>query len=319
MDPTVSSLGVSASRPGVGVDDDDDDVIEFRDVWKYFGKKAVLRGVTFKIKRGEAVGIIGPSGTGKSTALRLISGLIAPDRGEILVNGRPIADEQRILKQENHNHSDGDKKKKKKVNPVQLQLGLVFQNGALFDSLTVGENVGFRLYEHSSLNDEEIRTRVSENLAKVGLYGIEDRYPSELSGGMKKRVALARAITTELGSEKHKVGHASSSSGSSSASDEEEVEELVMYDEPTAGLDPVASTVVEDLIRSIHNVESGGVGTYIVVTHQGSTIARAVDRIIFLHEGRVVWQGDQDEFNNTKEAIVRQFASGSLEGPISYI
>jgi ABC-type transporter Mla maintaining outer membrane lipid asymmetry ATPase subunit MlaF len=319
MDPTVSSLGVSASRPGVGVDDDDDDVIEFRDVWKYFGKKAVLRGVTFKIKRGEAVGIIGPSGTGKSTALRLISGLIAPDRGEILVNGRPIADEQRILKQENHNHSNGDKKKKKKVNPVQLQLGLVFQNGALFDSLTVGENVGFRLYEHSSLNDEEIRTRVSENLAKVGLYGIEDRYPSELSGGMKKRVALARAITTELGSEKHKVGHASSSSGSSSASDEEEVEELVMYDEPTAGLDPVASTVVEDLIRSIHNVESGGVGTYIVVTHQGSTIARAVDRIIFLHEGRVVWQGDQDEFNNTKEAIVRQFASGSLEGPISYI
>jgi ABC-type transporter Mla maintaining outer membrane lipid asymmetry ATPase subunit MlaF len=317
MDPTVSSLGVSASRPGVGVDDDDDDVIEFRDVWKYFGKKAVLRGVTFKIKRGEAVGIIGPSGTGKSTALRLISGLIAPDRGEILVNGRPIADEQRILKQENHNHSNGDKKKKKKVNPVQLQLGLVFQNGALFDSLTVGENVGFRLYEHSSLNDEEIRTRVSENLAKVGLYGIEDRYPSELSGGMKKRVALARAITTELGSEKHKVGHASSSSGS--ASDEEEVEELVMYDEPTAGLDPVASTVVEDLIRSIHNVENGGVGTYIVVTHQGSTIARAVDRIIFLHEGRVVWQGDQDEFNNTKEAIVRQFASGSLEGPISYI
>ena len=119
-----------------------------------------------------------------------------------------------------------------------------------------------------------IRARVSENLAKVGLYGIEDRYPSELSGGMKKRVALARAITTELGNEKDKDkdkdgGNTDDASTTiSSVSSDDEIEELVMYDEPTAGLDPVASTVVEDLIRSIHNVKSGGVGTYIVVTHQ---------------------------------------------------
>ena len=148
MEPTVSS-----SRNSDNEEEEDDHVIEFRNVWKYFGKKAVLRGVTFKIKRGEAVGIIGPSGTGKSTALRLISGLIAPDRGEILVNGRPITDEQSTSSKSNGT-SVGEKKK---ANPVKLQLGLVFQNGALFDSLTVGENVGFRLYEHSSLNEDEIR------------------------------------------------------------------------------------------------------------------------------------------------------------------
>jgi len=288
----------------------EDSVIEFRDVWKYFGKKAVLRGASFCIKRGEAVGIIGPSGTGKSTALRLISGLISPDKGDILVNGKSILDEN----QEQEEAEEGRRK-------IRLQLGLVFQNGALFDSLTVAENVGFRLYEHSSLTEEEIRFRVSENLAKVGLVGIEDRYPSELSGGMKKRVALARAITSESDRGADGNGNGSGTDG---------IEEVVLYDEPTAGLDPVASTVVEDLIRSIHSKAGGegagankpareGVTTYIVVTHQGSTVERAVDRIIFLHEGKVVWQGGQEEFNTSTEPIVRQFASGSLEGPIKYV
>ena len=143
---------------------------------------------------------------------------------------------------------------------------------------------------------------MEDSLAKVGLQGIEDRYPSELSGGMRKRVALARAITSD---------------GSGVSSDGDEVEELIMYDEPTAGLDPVASTVVEDLIRSLK--DKGGVRTYIVVMHQASTIARSVDRIIFLHEGKVVWHGDQQEFKTTEEAIVRQFRSGSLSGPISYV
>ncbi|QDZ23745.1 ABC transporter [Chloropicon primus] len=286
---------------------EDDVVIEFRDVWKSFGSKGVLRGASFKIKRGEAIGIIGPSGTGKSTALRLISGLVSPDSGDILVDGRSILEDRRKKGTGDGNGAEdvlGAATEGRAKTNIQLQLGLVFQNGALFDSLTVGENVGFRLYEHSSLSQGEIMERVSDSLAKVGLNGIEERYPSELSGGMKKRVALARAITND-------------GDGSGVRAEGEMVEELIMYDEPTAGLDPVASTVVEDLIRSLK--DKGGVRTYIVVTHQASTIARAVDRIIFLHEGKVVWQGDQQDFKTTKEPIVDQFRSGSLSGPISYV
>mmetsp|Transcript_2516 Transcript_2516/g.4110 ORF Transcript_2516/g.4110 Transcript_2516/m.4110 type:complete len:252 (-) Transcript_2516:779-1534(-) len=245
-------------------------VVEFRNVFKSFGSKPVLRGASFSIKRGEAVGIIGPSGTGKSTALKLISGLITPDKGEILVNGKSVTQDSMDFDSMQEGGEDFAETK-----PVPLQLGLVFQNGALFDSLTVAENVGFRLYEHSCMTDDEIRARVSENLAKVGLFGIEDRYPSELSGGMKKRVALARAVTTELDRTLDSVtaaaGRNEDGNGNGPASSSSSVEELVMYDEPTAGLDPVASTVVEDLIRSIHSKSSGqtgGVTTYIVVTHQ---------------------------------------------------
>lgn len=205
----------------------------------------------------------------------------------------------------------------------KLKVGLVFQSGALFDSLTVQENVGFMLYEHSDLPPAAIEAAVAKSLAKVGLSGVQALYPSELSGGMKKRVALARAIVTDA------------------VDEEETVEQLIMYDEPTAGLDPVASTVIEDLIRSMHDhphgrdrngststglrngsgVEDvgGGITSYVVVTHQHSTIRRAVDRIIFLHDGRVVWEGSVEEFDSTEEPIVRQFASGSLHGPIAYV
>ncbi|KAL4440000.1 hypothetical protein ABPG75_003001 [Micractinium tetrahymenae] len=319
-----------------------DTLIEFRDVWKSFGSKHILRGASFKIRRGEAVGIIGSSGTGKSTTLRLAAGLLQPDKGEVLIKGEP----RRGL------ISDDDTSDK-------LKVGLVFQSGALFDSLTVGENVGFLLHEHTSLPPAKIQELVAESLGKVGLSGVEALYPSELSGGMKKRVALARAIVRD---EKH-----------------DNVEQVIMYDEPTAGLDPVASTVVEDLIRDLHEKHGeghphhhhahhahrhhkqhsghygsasfhaagsalldngdgngngaaaaqraeedakppcpGGITSYIVVTHQHSTIRRAVDRIIFLHQGRVVWEGTVDEFDTTDEPIVRQFASGSLEGPIKY-
>ncbi|PRW33090.1 TRIGALACTOSYLDIACYLGLYCEROL chloroplastic isoform B [Chlorella sorokiniana] len=331
-----------------------DVLIEFKDVWKSFGSKQILRGASFKIRRGEAVGIIGSSGTGKSTTLRLAAGLLQPDKGVVLIKGEP----RRGL------ISDDDTSDK-------LKVGLVFQSGALFDSLTVGENVGFLLHEHTSLPQSKIQELVAESLGKVGLSGVEPLYPSELSGGMKKRVALARAIVRD---EKH-----------------DNVEQVIMYDEPTAGLDPVASTVVEDLIRDLHEKHGeghhhepdggsstssassyagstsfdslasanggspasangrsrsstagaapsgngtsvtplgalpahkqpppGGITSYIVVTHQHSTIRRAVDRIIFLHEGRVVWQGTVEEFDTTDEPIVRQFASGSLEGPIRY-
>lgn len=160
--------------------------------------------------------------------------------------------------------------------------------------------------QHSNLPEAKIKEQVADSLAQVGLPGVESLYPAELSGGMKKRVALARAVVKDIRND--------------------QAEQVIMYDEPTAGLDPVASTVVEDLMRSLHNSSriSGdgshqGISSYIVVTHQHSTIRRAADRIIFLHKGKVAWEGTVKEFDTTDEPIVRQFAEGSLNGPIQYL
>ncbi|XP_044470703.1 protein TRIGALACTOSYLDIACYLGLYCEROL 3, chloroplastic-like isoform X1 [Mangifera indica] len=268
-------------------EDDRNVLIECRNVFKSFGEKHILRGVSFKIRHGEAVGIIGPSGTGKSTILKVMAGLLAPDKGEVYIRGRKraglIGDEELSC----------------------LRIGLVFQSAALFDSLTVRENVGFLLYENSRMPEDQISELVKENLAAVGLKGVEDRLPSELSGGMKKRVALARSIIFDTTKESIEP-------------------EVLLYDEPTAGLDPIASTVVEDLIRSVHikgkNAlgKPGNIASYVVVTHQHSTIRRAVDRLIFLHEGKIIWQGMTHEFMTSDDPIVQQFASGSLQGPIRY-
>ncbi|XP_010551349.1 PREDICTED: protein TRIGALACTOSYLDIACYLGLYCEROL 3, chloroplastic [Tarenaya hassleriana] len=268
-------------------ENDSDVLIECRDVYKSFGDKHILRGVSFKIRHGEAVGVIGPSGTGKSTVLKIMAGLLAPDKGEVYIRGRKrvglISDEE----------------------ISGLRIGLVFQSAALFDSLTVRENVGFLLYENSKMPEDQISELVTETLAAVGLKGVEDRLPSELSGGMKKRVALARSIIFDT--------------------TKEDIEpEVLLYDEPTAGLDPIASTVVEDLIRSVHMKgedalgKPGKIASYVVVTHQHSTIRRAVDRLLFLYEGKVVWQGMTHEFMTSTNPIVQQFASGSLDGPIRY-
>ncbi|CAM8891621.1 unnamed protein product [Rhodiola kirilowii] len=155
------------------------------------------------------------------------------------------------------------------------------------------------------MSEEQIAELVTENLAAVGLKGVEDRLPSELSGGMKKRVALARSIIYDTTKDSIEP-------------------EILLYDEPTAGLDPIASTVVEDLIRSVHLKDEdapetpGKISSYVVVTHQHSTIRRAVDRLLFLHEGKVVWQGMTEEFMTSSNPIVQQFATGSLDGPIRY-
>ncbi|CAI8613240.1 unnamed protein product [Vicia faba] len=268
-------------------DDDSDVLIECRDVYKSFGEKKILNGISFKIRHGEAVGIIGPSGTGKSTILKIIAGLLAPDKGEVYIRGRKrrglISDDE----------------------ISGLRIGLVFQSAALFDSLTVRENVGFLLYEHSSMPEEQISELVKETLAAVGLKGVEERLPSELSGGMKKRVALARSIICDTTKDSIEP-------------------EVLLYDEPTAGLDPIASTVVEDLIRSVHIKgrdalgKPGNITSYVVVTHQHSTIKRAIDRLLFLHKGKVVWEGMTHEFTTSTNPIVEQFASGSLDGPIKY-
>lgn len=252
-------------------------LIELKQVSKAFGKNVVLDAVDLTIYRGEAVAIIGPSGTGKSTILRLIAGLLAPDAGEIYVQGQL---------------------RKGLIEDAQdpIGIGMVFQQAALFDSLTVDQNVGFLLYEHSRLSRRRIRELVIKRLEMVGLANVGDRYPSELSGGMRKRVSFARAIMANPDNPRDSP-------------------EVLLYDEPTAGLDPVASTVIEDLVRQLQCVEDG-CGTYVMVTHQESTIRRTADRVVFLYQGRVQWQGSVQAVSTTDNPLIRQFFSGSIDGPI---
>ncbi|MDZ8107213.1 MAG: ABC transporter ATP-binding protein [Nostoc sp. DedQUE12a] len=255
-------------------------LIELKSVSKSFGSHKVLDNVDLTIYQGEALGIIGPSGTGKSTILRVIAGLLAPDEGEIYVQG---------VRREGLIEDGGE----------SVGIGMVFQQAALFDSLTVEENVGFLLYQNSKLPRSRIRDLVKEKLEMVGLSGISDLYPAELSGGMRKRVSFARAIMANPDNPK-------------------EGAEVLLYDEPTAGLDPIASTVIEDLIRSLQCTH-GVCSTYAVVTHQDSTIRRTTDRLIFLYEGKVQWQGTVSEVYSTEHPLIKQFISGSVKGPIQVV
>jgi phospholipid/cholesterol/gamma-HCH transport system ATP-binding protein len=255
-------------------------LIELKGVSKSFGSHKVLDNVDLTVHRGEALGIIGPSGTGKSTILRIMAGLLSPDEGEIYVQG--VRREGLI--------EDGGQ---------QLGIGMVFQQAALFDSLTVEENVGFLLYQNSKLPRSRIGELVKEKLEMVGLPEVGHLYPAELSGGMRKRVSFARAIM-------------------SNPDNPSETPEVLLYDEPTAGLDPIASTVIEDLIRHLQCLH-GVCSTYAVVTHQDSTMRRTADRLIFLYEGRVQWQGTVSETYNTENPLIRQFLSGSVQGPIQVV
>jgi phospholipid/cholesterol/gamma-HCH transport system ATP-binding protein len=255
-------------------------LIELKGVSKSFGGNIVLDNVDLTIHKGEALAIIGPSGTGKSTILRIIAGLEAPDSGKIYVQGQ---------------------QRKGLIEDAQdpISIGMVFQQAALFDSLTVDENVGFLLYQHSRLPRKRIRELVKQKLEMVGLSGIGDRYPAELSGGMRKRVSFARAIMSNPDNPK-------------------DTPEVLLYDEPTAGLDPIASTVIEDLVRQLQYTEQG-CGTYVMVTHQQSTIRRTADRIVFLYSGKVQWQGSVNDIETTDNPLVRQFFSASIDGPIKVI
>ena len=251
-------------------------LIEFKGVRKSFGSNVILDGIDLTIDRGEAVGVIGPSGTGKSTVLRAIAGLLPLDGGEIYIQGQ-----RRGLIESGED---------------PLGVSMVFQNAALFDSLTVEENIGFSLYRHSKLAPERIRELVNQKLEMVGLSDIGDRYPAELSGGMRKRVSLARAIMTNPDNPSDRS-------------------EILLYDEPTAGLDPIASTIIENLMRKLHGIESG-CSTYLIVTHQESTIKRSADRIVFLYQGKICWDGSKDEAYASDNPFLTQFFSASVEGPI---
>ena len=236
--------------------------IEVKNLVKAFGEKKVIDDVSFKVNDGEILAIVGFSGSRKSTILKLISGLVEKDSGEIIT-------------------SDGD-------------IAFVFQYSALFDSLTVYDNIAFALHERKDLRkkytEKEIREIVNEKLGLVGLKGIENLFPSELSGGMQKRVSFARAIVTEP--------------------------KVILYDEPTAGLDPIASTLIEDYILRLRN-ETGA--TSIVVTHQMSTIQRTADKVIMLYDGKIVFAGTPEELCNTDNEYAKQFVSASIDGPMTII
>jgi phospholipid/cholesterol/gamma-HCH transport system ATP-binding protein len=256
-------------------------LLELRGIHKSFGQNPVLNGVDLAVHSGEAIAIIGPSGTGKSTILRVICGLLTADAGEVYINGNLVESEEDI--------QEGN---------YGLNIGMVFQNAALFDSLTVAENVGFSLFEHSRLSRREIYRLVEQKLALVGLENISDRYPSQLSGGMRKRVSFARAIMDD-------------------PTAKNQSKKVLLYDEPTAGLDPVASTIIEDLMRSLRDQQV--CDSYIVVTHQDSTIRRTADRLMVLYRGSVRYAGNVSTIDTADNPYVRQFFSGSTEGPIQLL
>jgi len=230
----------------------------------------VLRGLDLDVARGESLVIIGRSGTGKSVLLKHVVGLMRPDRGTVRVNGVDVASLE-----------------EKELLSLREQMGMLFQGGALFDSMTVGENVGLALREHTPLPEKQIEIVVGEKLALVGLTGSEGSRPSSLSGGMKKRAALARALALNP--------------------------KIMLYDEPTTGLDPITSDVINRLIRRLQDRLKI---TSIAVTHDMRSAYHIADRIAMLHEGRIHAMGTPNEIQATRDPIVRQFIEGSSEGPL---
>ena len=247
-------------------------MIRFENVHKAFGTNQVLRGVNLHIPKGESMVIIGGSGTGKSVALKSVLGLVKPDSGTILVDGKDAG------------KGDHD--------AFLSRFGMLFQGGALFDSLPVWQNVAFRLMRGSLKRPaEEARAIAVEKLRRVGLKEeVADRFPAELSGGMQKRVGLARAIAAEP--------------------------EIIFFDEPTTGLDPIMSGVINDLIREIV-VEMGA--TAMTITHDMSSVRAIADKVAMLHDGVIQWTGPVGDLDNSGDPYVAQFISGSAEGPIESV
>ena len=242
-------------------------MIEARDIRKRFGDQQVLDGVNFSIANGESVAIIGRSGAGKSVLLKHLVGLVQPDEGQLLVNGEDITcmTERQLL-------------------GVRSRYGMLFQGAALFDSLTVAQNIAFALRGQRDLTAEEVAERVAATLKLIELSGIEEKMPAELSGGMKKRVGLARAII-------HRP-------------------EIILYDEPTTGLDPMVADSIDQLMMRINDQFHA---TTIAVTHDMRTARRLGDRILFLHGGRIYLDDTAENVFNSDDPVVSRFVKGEAD------
>ncbi|OGB91263.1 MAG: ABC transporter ATP-binding protein [candidate division NC10 bacterium RBG_16_65_8] len=242
-------------------------MIQVMDLHKAFGRQPVLRGVNLDVARGEILGIIGCSGCGKSVLLKHLVGLLQPDRGHVLVNGGDLT----VLRG-------------RALNRVRERFGVLFQGGALFDSLTVLDNVAFPLREKTRLSSTAILERAAAELAAVGLAGMEQKYPAELSGGMRKRAALARALVTDP--------------------------EVVLFDEPTTGLDPVMVRTIHELIAAAHR-RFGFTG--ILVSHEIPEVFEVVNRVAMLHDGQIIACGTPAEIHGAAHPAVQGFLTGRME------
>ncbi|MCF7907386.1 MAG: ATP-binding cassette domain-containing protein [Candidatus Omnitrophica bacterium] len=245
-------------------------MIKIRGISRSFGEKQILKGINLTVNKGETFLLIGRSGAGKTVLLKNIIGLLRPDHGTICIDDVDIT-----------------QLSKKKLEKVRLEFGLVFQGSALFDFLSIEENVGFFLYQHTTLSKRQIRKKVTETLALVGLKGIEDSYPYELSGGMRKRVAIARSVIYNP--------------------------KIIIYDEPTTGIDPIAVDKIVSLIEDLHR--RLGI-TSVVVTHDLEVGLRLADRLAFLLGGKIIFEGDKEDLKNSKDDRLIQFLKGSSGGPI---
>ena len=247
-------------------------VIKIENLVKDFGGLRVLDGINLEVYKGETLVIVGGSGCGKSTLLRHIIGQLRPDSGKVYLFGEDIT---RI------NENEMDRLKKR--------FGMLFQSAALFDSLTVEENIALPMREHTKLDEHIIKIMIKMKLNQVGLRGFGHLMPSQLSGGMRKRVGLARAIALDP--------------------------EIIFYDEPSAGLDPVVTAVVDKLI-----VDLGGALsiTSVVVTHDMNSVFRIADRIVMLYKGKILQIGTKDEIRNSRDEYIQQFINGTIEGPMQF-
>ena len=248
-------------------------MIKLSNITKSFGAQQVINGLSLEIPDKKTVVIIGRSGCGKSVLLKHMIGLLKPDAGSIFIKDRDIA-----------------KLNSKELDEARRHFGMLFQGAELFDSLTVAENVGFALERFTKKSPVEIRNIVKEKLALVGLENVEEKKPAELSGGMKKRVGLARAIAMDP--------------------------EIILYDEPTTGLDPIMSDTINELIVSLQQKLKI---TSVVVTHDMKSAYHIGDKIAMMYDGKIIEEGTPAEIQNTNNATVRQFISGSSKGPIQVL
>jgi phospholipid/cholesterol/gamma-HCH transport system ATP-binding protein len=245
-------------------------MIKLENVHKYFDKKHILSGVNLEVARGESIVVIGGSGSGKSVMLKHIIGLLRPDEGKVIIDSTDLSGL----------NEDG-------LNEFRKKYGMLFQSAALFDSMRVWENVGFALSRHTHMTDYDIKEVAVQKLKMVGLINVENVMPSELSGGMRKRVGLARAIAMEP--------------------------EIMLYDEPTTGLDPIMADAINDLIIEMNNKLNV---TSVTITHDMKSAYKIADTIAMLYNGVIIARGTPEEIENSQDPYVKQFVEGSAVGPI---